>query len=219
VRRPATPHGGGPVPRYHLPVTEGDRDRWNARYAAKPDRAPPSSFLEGIDDLLPRRGLALDVAGGDGRNALWLARRGLEVTLADVSDLALERAAAAASAEGLRLSTVRVDLELSPLPQGPWDLVLCTYFLHRPLFAAFPAALASGGLLAFAHATRRNLERNPRPGPDHLLEDGELPRLVCGLDVLRYEEGWAESGRHEARLVARRLPPAGAGGAPRGSPT
>jgi len=185
-------------------VTEGDRDRWNARYAEKADRTPPLPFLEELDDLLPRRGRALDVAGGAGRNALWLARRGLEVTLADVSDVALGQAAATARAEGLRLSTVQVDLETSPLPAGPWNLVLCTYFLHRPLFATFPAVLAPGGLLVIAHATRRNLERHLRPGPDHLLEDGELPGLVRGLDTLRFQEGWAESGRHEARLVARR---------------
>jgi tellurite methyltransferase len=37
-----------------------------------------------------------------------------------------------------------------------------------------------------------------------VLEDGELPRLISGLETVRYEEGWLESGRHEARLVARR---------------
>src|SRR5512137_467882 len=188
-----------------------DRDRWNARHAEKADRAPHSPFLDELDDLLPRQGRALDAAGGAGRNALWLARRGLTVTLADVSDVALGQAAAAAAAEGLPLSTVQVDLEVAPLPAGPWDLVLCTYFLHRPLLAAVAGVLAPGGLLVFAHATRRNLERHPRPGPDHVLEDGELPGLVPGLEVLRYQEGWLEAGRHEARLVAR-LAAAGAPG-------
>lgn len=194
-------------------MTEGDRDRWNARYAGKPDLAPASPFLEELDELLPRRGRALDVAGGAGRNARWLARRGLETTLADVSDVALGQAAAAARAEGLRLTTLQVDLEASPLPAGPWDLILCSYFLHRPLFDAFPAALAPGGLLVFAHATRKNLERHPRPGLAHLLLDGELPGLVRGLDVLRSQEGWLEAGRHEARLVARRAPAGAARGA------
>jgi SAM-dependent methyltransferase len=189
-------------------MAEGDRDRWNTRYAERAERTPHSPYLDTLDDLLPRRGRALDVAGGAGRNALWLARRGLEVTLADVSDVALAQADAAARAEGLRLSTLPLDLEASPLPPGPWDLVLCTYFLHRPLLAALPAVLAPGGLLVFAHATRRNLERYPRPGPAHLLDDGELPGLVAGLvpalEVLRAEEGWLEGGRHEARVVARR---------------
>jgi len=187
-----------------------DRDHWNARHAGKADRATHSPFLEELEGLLPRRGRALDVAGGAGGNALWLARRGLTVTLADVSDVALGRAAAAASAEGLRLSTVQIDLEASPLPPGPWDLVLCTYYLQRPLLAAVAAVLAPGGLLVFAHATRKNLERHPRPGPAHLLEEGELAGLVPGLEILRCQEGWSEAGRHEARLVARR-PTAGSG--------
>jgi tellurite methyltransferase len=186
----------------HMP--EGDREKWNARYEAEQALAPPSPFLADLDAVLPRRGRALDVGGGSGRNALWLARRGLEVTLADVSDVALERAAGAARAEGLALTTVRIDLEAEPLPPGPWDLILCAYFLHRPLFAAFTAALAPGGWLLVAHSTRSNLQRHPRPGPDHVLEDGELPTLIQGLEVVRYEEGWLESGRHEARIVARR---------------
>jgi SAM-dependent methyltransferase len=185
-------------------MAHGDRERWNARYRDPAEAREPSPFLAALDSVLPRRGRALDVAGGAGRNALWLARRGLAVTLADVSDVALAQAATAARSAGFSLSTLQVDLEEALLPEGPWDLVLCTYFLHRPLFAAFPAALAPGGLLVFAHATLRNLERHPRPGPAHVLEDGELPGLVVGLEVLRYDEGWLESGRHEARVVARK---------------
>jgi len=188
-------------------VPESDRERWNARYAARAERSAPSPFLDQLDDLLPRSGRALDLAGGAGRHALWLARRGLAVTLADVSDVALAQAEVAARAEGLALTAVRVDLLASPPPAGPWDLVLCMYFLHRPLFALLPGLLAPGGILVFSHATRKNLERHPRPGPDYLLDDGELPSLVRGLEVLRLEEGWTESDRHEARLVARRAGP------------
>jgi SAM-dependent methyltransferase len=181
-----------------------DRERWNARYAEGEAIPAPSPFVESLATLLPASGRAIDLGGGSGRHALWLARRGLDVTLADVSDVALARAEAAARAEGLALTTVRVDLEAEPIPAGPWDVVVCTYFLHRPLLAAIPAALAPGGLAAVAHATRRNLERHARPGPAHVLDEGELPRLVAGLEIVRYEEGWLEGGRHEARVVARR---------------
>ncbi len=184
-------------------MADGDRERWNARYAAEGETPAPSPFLLSLDGVLPRSGRALDVAGGSGRNALWLARRGLDVTLADVSDVALARAARAAREAGLPLATARVDLEAGPPPAGPWDLVVCTYFLHRPLLAALPSLLAPGGLLVVAHATRTNLTRHARPGPDHVLEDGERPGLVRGLEVLRSEEGWLEGGRHEARIVAR----------------
>jgi len=182
----------------------GDREKWNARYRAEEAPSPPSPFLTSLAPLLPRRGRALDVAGGTGRHALWLARRGLETTLADVSDVALEKAAAAARREGLTLATLAIDLQATPLPPGPWDVIVCRYFLHRPLFAGFPAALAPGGWLVVTHATHSNLQRHDRPGPEYLLDDGELPALIRGLTVIRSEEGWVESGRHEARLVARK---------------
>jgi SAM-dependent methyltransferase len=191
-------------------MPDDDRTRWNERYREEIVLAAPSPFLSGLDAFLPRHGRALDVAGGSGRHALWLARRGLDVTLVDVSDVALERAARAAAAERLPLATIRADLARDPLPPGAWDLIVCIAFLHRPLFGAFPRALAPGGLLVFEHPTRSNLLRFPRPGRRHLLEDHELPRLVVGLEILRYEEGWLDRGRHDARLVARRPAPAGA---------
>jgi len=186
---------------------DDDRSRWNARYAGEDAIPAPSPFVLSLDGVLPRRGRALDVGGGSGRHALWLARRGLDVTLVDVSDVALDRAARSAREAGLGLVTLHADVAAAGLPPGPWDVVLCIYFLHRPLFAAFPAALAPGGWLVAAHATRTNLERWPRPGPRHLLEDGELPGLVTGLELVSSVEGWLEGGRHEARIVARRLSP------------
>ncbi len=190
-------------------MADDERTRWNERYLEETALAAPSPFLSSLDASLPRHGRALDVAGGSGRHALWLARRGLEVTLVDISDVALERAAREAAAERLAITTVRADLTKDPLPSGPWDLIVCIAFLHRPLFDAFPRALAPGGLLVFEHPTRSNLLRFPRPGPRHLLDDGELPGLVVGLEVLRYDEGWLDRGRHDARLLARRAAAAG----------
>jgi tellurite methyltransferase len=74
----------------------------------------------------------------------------------------------------------------------------------RPLFEAIPARLAPGGFLVVNHPTRLNLLRHERPGLLHLLDDGELPGLVRGLEVLSYAEDWTDEGYHEARLVARR---------------
>jgi tellurite methyltransferase len=187
-----------------------ERGRWEARHRAAGDRPrPPSTFLRSLDALLPSGEAgrpaprALDVAGGPGDDALWLAARGLDVTLADFSRPALASAAAKARAAGVPLRCLETDLERAPFPPGPWDVIVCSNFLWRPLFAVFPGALAPGGLLVFRQPTRRNLERHARPSVHHLLEEGELPRLVAPLEILRCEEGWFED-RHEARLVARR---------------
>jgi tellurite methyltransferase len=190
--------------RYVRCVSEQDRERWNRRYRDGEEVREVSPFLSALDPVLPRRGRALDVAGGAGRHAIWLGRRGLAATLTDVSDVALSTAARDAQVAGVPLETLRIDLEAAPLPAGLWDVILIFSFLHRPLFAALPPSLAPGGWLVVAHPTRTNLSRHPRPGAEHLLDDGELPTLIRGLDIVSCEERWFESGHHEARLVARR---------------
>ncbi len=184
-------------------MSEEDRRKWNTRYREQGARLEPSGFLRSVAEQLPSTGRALDVAGGAGHDALWLARRGLDVTLVDVSDVALDRAAEAARESGVALRVQRLDLEVEPLPRGPFEVVLCLNYLWRPLFAAFPEVLAPGGLLVFAQPTRSNLQRNPHPSARFLLEDGELPRLLQDLEVVSYTEAWTGEGRHEARLVAR----------------
>ncbi len=163
----------------------------------------PAAVLVGLDRWLPRRGLALDVAGGAGRHGIWLAQRGLDVTIADISAPGLARAREDAAAAKVRVHTRQTDLELDPFPAGPWDLIVSICFLQRSLFAAYPTALAPGGTLAVVQPTKRNLERHDKPPADFLLDDGELPKLVAGLEVVHYEEGWLADGRHDAVLVAR----------------
>jgi tellurite methyltransferase len=183
-----------------------DQERWDERYRARGAVARPhSAFLEHAAPHLPAQGAALDVAGGDGRNALWLAARGLDVTVCDVSPLALAHAEALARERDLILNTARVDLESDPLPAGRYALVLCVHYLQRSLFPAMVEALAPGGVLLFCQPTRRNLERHEKPSQRFLLEEGELPSLLPPLlEVVELQEGWLSEGRHEARVIARR---------------
>ena len=185
-------------------MSADDRRKWNAKYA-RPDAAPaqPSRLLAELAPLLPTSGRALDVAGGAGRDALWLAQRGLDVCVADISQGGLEIAVKRAAECGVALETVLVDVECDPFPQGPWGLILSVHFLHRPLFAEFPKVLQPGGALVVIHPTQANLQRHEKPPKRFLLEDDELPSLVEGLEIVHYEEGWLAEGRHDAVLVAR----------------
>lgn len=185
-------------------MSQDDRQRWNDRYRQAPAAREPSEFLCSLADRLPMTGRALDLAGGQGHDARWLARRGLDVTLVDVSDVALEQAEALARDAGVPLKTRQLDLETEALPPGPFDLVVCLNYLWRPLFAALPSVLAPGGLFVFAQPTRSNLQRHPHPSARFLLEDGELPAMLMGLQSLSFTEGWTDTGRHEARVLARR---------------
>ena len=185
-------------------MAEADRRKWDARYRERGAGVrEPSGFLEALDDLLPRRGRAR-------RRRRHRPARALAGEAGAGCHPGRHLGGRAGGRPGgsrpggAHGAHVEVDLEAEPLPPGPWDLVLCVNFLWRPLFDAIPAALAPGGLLVVAHPTLANLERHARPGPEHLLGAGELPDLVRGLEILRYDEGWREEGRHEARLAARR---------------
>lgn len=184
-------------------MAEFDAARWDRRFSEEGWRTEPSPYLVSQRSLLPAGGRALDVAGGPGRNAVWLAGCGLEVTVADFSTVALEMARARAAEAGVSFATVRVDLVTEPLPAGPWDVIACFRYLQRDLFPRLEAALVPGGLLIAETATVRNLERHERPPREHVLDEGELPTLVPALEVIHSEEGWFDD-QHIARIVARR---------------
>lgn len=182
-----------------------DRARWDARWAEGegPSRTPAPILLAWADRL-PVMGSALDVASGPGRNALWLAERGLQVTAVDVSPVALTQLSHAAAAMGLGVRTVHRDLEADPFPEGRWDVVVCTAYLQRDLFPTLRAALAPGGLLLFSQPTPTNLERHPRPSRRFLVEVGELAGFAGELEVLQADADWRAEGHHEAWLVLRK---------------
>ena len=182
-----------------------DRQRWDEKYRrGEHAHREPSELITRLAPWLPPSGRALDLAGGAGRHAIWLAQHGLDVTLADVSPVALELAQERAVAAGVSLTPLVVDLETEPFPAGPWDVILSFHFLWRPLFHEFPRVLAPGGVLMLVQPTISNLQRHEKPPAPFLLADGELPELVQGLAMRHYEEGWLHEGRHEALLVANR---------------
>lgn len=181
------------------------RSSWNTRYRERTAPMEPSAFIRvEVAPLLPQPGRAVDLAGGAGRHAIWLAERGWEVTMVDASDVAISIAEEQAAAANVDVSFVHSDLTVHGPPPGPWDLVLIVHYLQRDLFPTVVEQLSDNGLLAFSVATKRNLERHERPGRPYVLDEGEAPSLVEGHDIIHYAEGWSIEGRHEARLVGRR---------------
>jgi 2-polyprenyl-3-methyl-5-hydroxy-6-metoxy-1,4-benzoquinol methylase len=186
-------------------MSHEDREKWDARYAAL-DNIPdaPSLHLVRLDDELPRTGRALDVAGGAGRHAIWLAMRGLDVTLVDISPVGLALADERAARQGVKLTLDCRDLETQPLPDGPWDVIVSSRYLQRSLWPQFRTALSPGGYLVFLQPTVRNLERHARPPRPFLIDEGEARHVAAGLELIRYDEGWLDESFHEAVVVARK---------------
>lgn len=181
------------------------RSSWNNRYRERSAPIDPAAFVTvELAPLLGPAGRALDLAGGAGRHAIWLAERGWDTTTIDTSEVAIALAVERAEAAGVDLGLVHSDLAAEMLPDGPWDLILIVHYLQRDLFPPAIERLADDGLIAFSIATVRNLERRERPPLPYLLDEGEAPTLVDGLQILHYAEGWSTEDRHEARVVARK---------------
>jgi SAM-dependent methyltransferase len=141
-----------------------DSEAWNRRYA---DRefvwtSEPNRFLVAEAAGL-EAGRALDLACGEGRNAVWLAEHGWRVTGVDFSEVGLEKARALAAARGVQAEWVTADLrDYTPEPQA-YDLVLVFYLQvpaaeRRPIVRAAASAVAPGGVFLLVAHDRRNLE-------------------------------------------------------------
>ena len=133
------------------------RDEWNRRYAGSELlwTAQANRFLVAeADGLEP--GSALDLACGEGRNAVWLAERGFRVTGVDFSGMALAKARELAALRGVEAEWVEADL-LDYRPARGFDLVLAFYLQlpaaeRRQILRYAGEAVAPGGtLLVVAH--------------------------------------------------------------------
>ncbi len=184
-----------------------DRERWNAKYAAKPapDALSPDDWLvEQVADLPP--GQAVELACGPGHNAIWLALHGWQVDAVDVSATGLARAQELATRFGARVNWITADLDVFVPEPAAYDLALVFRFLdRRRLPGIIQTALQPGARLVYETFTTAHLARpdGHMKNPAFALATGELPRLFPQFDVVSYAE-CSLADRNVARLVAVR---------------
>lgn len=181
---------------------DDDRALWNRVYTYDTARlAPyPNRFLaEVVQGRKPGR--ALDVGMGQGRNSLFLARLGWDVTGVDISDKAIDLAHQEATRMGLKINCVVADIAAFDVGKAKWDLIVGVYMGRLILFqsAALTQGLGSGGLLVVEHY-RRDVGRVSLSGgqlgyPVNAL----LETFVTSLRIVRYEEvadfpDWGDQG-------------------------
>lgn len=203
-----------------------DQAFWDERYrsqAALWSGNPNRHLVAEVEQLPPAT--ALDVGAGEGADAIWLARRGWQVTAVDISTVALERAAGhaaqAGSAIAERIHWLRQDvLEWDP-PRDRFDLV-SAHYVHLPreqrrlLFERLASAVAPGGTLLIVGHHPSDLEAVPRPQPAELFFTAA--DIAGELDATRWdvvtntaaERTATHDGRpvllHDAVLRASRRP-------------
>ncbi|MGV3518748.1 class I SAM-dependent methyltransferase [Luteitalea sp.] len=165
-----------------LALAHDEGTHYDKAYAGPPEFStePTRLLVEAVDALKPGR--ALDVAMGQGRNALFLAQRGWHVTGFDVSAVGLAKAREAASARGLSIDAVHASDEEFDFGRERWDLIAILYALEKRSVVRARSALRPGGLVVVEAAHRS------ASGGDWEFESNELLRIFEGFKILKYEE-------------------------------
>jgi len=187
-----------------------DRDFWNGKFTdPKVDfnRRPSRLLVEATGGR--HAGDAIDLGMGEGRNAIFLAQQGWNVTGVDLSDVGVAQAKKRASEFGVKLNAVVDDLDRYDFGHGRWDLI-SLFYMHAWFHGGKPPvpqrlieALRPCGLLViegFAGDAEYMFHRN------------ELLRDFDTLKILRYEDvqeeaDWAPGHKsHIIRMLAEKLP-------------
>ncbi len=189
-----------------MPISADERKFWEDRYATADYvfGTAPSYFLEQCKSLLPQ-GKALAVADGEGRNGVWLAEQGLDVTAIDFSPSALAKARALAAERKVDVTFIEADVHAWPYPEAAFDVVveIFTQFSTPPdrarKWTGMRRALKSGGLLVLQGYTPRQLDHGTG-GPkvrDQLYTRAMLEETFGDFRDLRIVE--EERELHEGR--------------------
>jgi SAM-dependent methyltransferase len=184
-------------------------NKWDERYRLRErpeedlDAAPTPLVVATAGNLKP--GKVLDLACGTGRNALWLARHGWDVTAVDGSTTAIEILRNRALARGLKINAVVADFEKDQFEIEParWDLMLICYYLQRNLFEPAKRGVVPGGVvISIVHVA----ELGEEPTANRL-RPGEFGKYFAGWEILHRYEGKPNDSAHQravAEIVARR---------------
>jgi SAM-dependent methyltransferase len=171
------------------------REDWDRRYASVENlwSARPNRFLVAeVESLAPGR--ALDLACGEGQNAIWLASLGWRVDAVDYSPVAIAKARARAERDGVDVAFEEADLVEYEPQSAAYDLVLLLYLHlpaeeHRLVLTRAARALAPGGtLVLLGHDLLNATEGVGGPSDDSLLyTPDDIAGELEGLEIEKAE--------------------------------
>jgi 2-polyprenyl-3-methyl-5-hydroxy-6-metoxy-1,4-benzoquinol methylase len=188
-----------------------DQKRWDTRYGKKGFALgkDPNPFLKKHIHLLPK-GKALDIAAGEGRNAVFLAQQGFEVDAVDISEKGLKKAKKLAQEKGVRINISLIDLDKYPIPKEQYDIIADFYFLKRRLIPRIKKGLKKGGRVIFETylLEHRTLGVGGPKQAKYFLKPNELLRLFKDFRILFYREGILREGGKKkavASMIAEKI--------------
>ena len=166
-----------------------DKEKWNRKYSTSEHITgkEPSSWLKDNAYFLNSYGKALDIAGGEGRNSVFVASRGYETTCLDFSENGLKKALALAKEKKTTIMTEVTDLDDCSFRKNKYDLVLCFNFLDRKLFQEIKKTLKPDGMIFYETFNRDYLKYSSFK-KEWVLDHNELLKEFGDLRILKYQE-------------------------------
>lgn len=183
--------------------------KWDVIYSNKVNTPTASLVLTQNQHLLPKEGMALDLACGQGGNALLLAKMGLEVSAWDISPVAIKQLQDFTVLNKVSIDAQVRDVIASPPEANSLDVLVVSLFLDRDLCRSLLAALRPGGILFYQTYCQQKVEQQGPKSAHFLLADNELLNLFSPMKVRVYreeallgdhEQGW----RNQALFVAEK---------------
>ncbi len=174
-----------------------DRRKWNQKYLSQHYSDEPAAIVKKYVELAGGKN-ALDIAAGNGRNALFLAKQGFVVDAVDISDAGLAQFAG----KHPGIFPICADLDNFDIPANRYDLIVNIKYLNRRLFPYINAGLTKGGVLIF-----ETFLDSPNPAKeqsicrDYLLRESELLQAFSTLKIVSYQES-EETDHDEVAYLA-----------------
>lgn len=174
--------------------TEEQRLHWDQKYQeemaslTKPDPFFLSAYKQFVEDSFPNARAALDLAGGLGRHALWLASRGWRVSVVDISEVAISRLHQTALQLDLPLDLFAMAATEYQFESAKFDLIVLFYHLDRSLCDKIVSALKPGGFLLCKTSLQWDSDERSTPASPDPLERNEILSLVPELSVMYHQE-------------------------------
>lgn len=180
-------------------MNQEDRERWNKKYTEgfEAEKDPSDLLINFLH--LAKKGKALDVAAGLGRNSLFLAENGFFVDAVDISDVAIENLKSLHP----NINPIHADLKTYRPQKESYELIINFNFLERSLFPYLKEALKKDGVLIFETFVEGTTSKTNK---DYILRKNELLHSFLSLEVIFYQERPVKNSKEEtvykASLVA-----------------
>ena len=149
----------------------------------------PSKFLSQSYQFIPFGSSVLDLGMGEGRNAVFLAQKGYQITGVDLSNIAVKKAQLLAKEFGVKIKTIVANLQDYEFPENSFDSIICFYWVDRKMLKRIHKWLKPGGVIIYEGYTLKHRAQEKEPDPvSYYLEEAELLKLFKDYKILKFEE-------------------------------